>query len=104
MKGRPRNVGGRRRMTTFTSTDAKLRRLLYWYHQHSDKISPLIASVSAHNIALLKYSEKQEMIKVLTAAQMKWTVKQRVQRHKKQQQPITKFFKVKPKAKASTTT
>lgn len=85
-------------MTTFTSTDAKLRRLLYWHHKH------IAANISVDNIASLKHSEKQETIKVLTAAQMKWTVKQRVQRHKKQQQPITKFFKVKPKAKASTTT
>jgi hypothetical protein len=94
-------------MATFTSTDAKLKRLLYWYHQHSDEISLSIAQVSAiasaHNhISSLKYSEKQERIKALRAAEKIWKEKQGVESNGKKQQPITKFFNIKPKASNTT--
>ena len=94
MKARPPNVGGRKRMMTFTPIDAKLRRLLYWYHKH-------IADVSVDNISSLKHSEKQERINVLIEAETTWRAKQKMQRHTKQQQQqqqITKFFKIKQKS------
>lgn len=100
MKARPAKAKGRKRMTTFTSTDAELRRLLYWYNKHRDKILQANEQVGSHNTAFssssLKNSEKQERIKVLRAAEMTWRESQRVQHLR--QQLITKYYSIKPKA------
>ena len=89
---------GRKRMTTFTSTDAELRRLLCWYNKHGDEILHANAQYSSHNTALssLKSSEKKKRINELRAAEMTWRESQRIKRDK-QQQPITKFFNITPK-------
>lgn len=97
MKARKNNTGARTKITTYTSTDAKLKRLLYLYSQHHwSTISLANARVSACDMAKLRNSEKQQWINTLTAAEITWRKTKRLERDKQQQQ-ITKYFNIKPK-------
>ena len=89
MKANQNYTGARKKITTYTSTDAKLRRLLYLCSQHHrTMISQANARVSACDIAKLRNSEKQQWINTLSAAEteISWRNTKRLERDEQQQQ------------------
>jgi hypothetical protein len=83
------------KLTTFSSTDAKLRQLFCWYQQHKREILPtyqkFLSRLNIIDITKLRYSEKIAWIKALRAAKKTWKKYKLV--NDKKQPLITKFFK-----------
>jgi hypothetical protein len=85
------------KLTTFSSIDAKLKRLLLWYQRHENEILPIhqecinINQLRSVDISKMRYSEKKEWTKALTEARIRWRKYRKLD--DKRQQPITKFFK-----------
>lgn len=81
------------KLTTFSSTDAKLRRLFCWYQHHKGEIilhtrhQKCLSRLNIVDITKLRYSEKIAWIKVLRAAKKTW-----MNMNDNKQQLITKFF------------
>lgn len=91
------------KLTTFSLTDSKLMRLLFWYKQHKGEILPIHQQrISRLNLRLgtgdvtkMRFSEKNEWIDALRAAETTWRKYKKLE--DKRQHPITKFFKHSPK-------
>jgi hypothetical protein len=102
------------KITTYSVMDAKLKKLIVWYHHHKMEISPIDQDHQdrdclRHNLCLrqlklldidigidiskMRYSEKKDWIKMLSATKKTWNNYKMLDNSK--QQPITKFFKPK---------
>ena len=90
---------------TFTCKDAKLRRLLLWYQHHESELGscipkhyhPQLVRVRVTDVTKLRYTEKNELVHVLEAAEtsLRRFRKQKEEgnaRSKFKQQPITNYF------------
>ena len=96
------------KLTTFSSTDAKLNRFLLWYERHKHELVKkqeneednkqeyqylllLLSQFRLLDSTKMKYSEKNALLKALIAAKKAWGVYRKLEDN--QQHPITKFFK-----------
>ena len=107
LERRPNTMNNK--LTTYSLTDAKLRRLLSWYREQKQKgkgdILPIhqqyldlsLSQLRMVDISKMRYLEKIGWIKLLGAAEKKWRKYNKLLDNK--QQPITKFFKHSPKPK-----
>ena len=92
------------KLTTFTPTDAKLGRLLMWYHRHSDESLcihnqhlGLLSQLKTGDINKMRYTEKNRWVILLKAVETRWRMCKKLRVNK--QLPITDFFMAQPSRK-----
>jgi len=91
------------KLNTYTRKDAKLRQLLLWYQHHESERDLGIPKhfharlkVRATDVTKMKYTEKNDLIDILEAAEnslrRSGTQKQNRSKCQLKQQPITKYI------------